>query len=60
MKLTKRFCGGFRGAVFTKKAPLAAGGKNVFHGVWNLSEGRLPLTLFAGDNEKIDERKIFW
>jgi hypothetical protein len=27
MKLTKRFCGGSRGAVFSKRAPLAAGGK---------------------------------
>jgi hypothetical protein len=29
MKLSKRFFGGSRGAVFSKKAPLAAGGKKV-------------------------------
>jgi hypothetical protein len=27
-KIIKNFCGGSRGAVFSKRAPLAAGGKN--------------------------------
>jgi hypothetical protein len=27
MKINRSFCGGFRGAVFSKRAPLAAGGK---------------------------------
>jgi hypothetical protein len=27
MKINKSFCGGSRGAVFSKRAPLAAGGK---------------------------------
>jgi hypothetical protein len=29
MKLTKRFCRGSRGVVFSKRTPLAAGGKKV-------------------------------
>jgi pimeloyl-ACP methyl ester carboxylesterase len=30
MKLNKSFCGGSRGAVFSKRAPLAAGGKKIW------------------------------
>jgi hypothetical protein len=43
--LIKSFCGGSRGAVFSKSAPLAAGGKK--------SSGRRPFFKF-------DFRKVSW
>jgi hypothetical protein len=44
MKLIKSFCGGSRGAVFSKRAPLAAGGKKFFSWGWHCIE--FPLLIY--------------
>jgi hypothetical protein len=47
MKLIKSFCRGSRGAVFSKRAPLAAGGKSNFMAVKRKKiETKRGLTFF--------------